>query len=60
MYFHAYIHTVIKVELVSNDSVDKEYVFPNEVDNLTTYSGGSAELVVPVGLLQNISKNVVL
>ena len=34
-------------------------MFPNEVDNLTTYSGGSAQLLVPVGLLQNISKNVV-
>ena len=60
MSFNACIHTVIKAELVSNDSVDKEYVFPNEVDNLTAYSGGSTQLVVPVGLLQNISKNVVL
>ena len=50
--------TVIKAERVSSDSVDKDYVFPDEDDNLAAYSGGNAQLMVPVDLLQNISKNI--
>ena len=48
-------HIVIKAERVSNDSVDKGYVFPDEDDNLTNYNGGSAQLMLPSGLLQDIS-----
>jgi len=36
--------------------MDKEYVFPDEDDDLTNYAGESAQLVVPTGLLQDISK----
>ena len=53
------LYTVVKAERVSNDSVDKDYVFPDEDDNLTSYTGGSAQLNVPSGLLQNISKHIV-
>ena len=49
---------VIKAERVSGDSVDKDYVFPDEDDNLTAYNGGNAQLMVSIGLLQNISKNI--
>ena len=51
-----YIYAVIKAERVSNDSVDKHYVFPDEDDNLTSYTGGSAQLNISSSLLQNISK----
>ena len=51
-----YMFEVIKAERVSNGSVDKGYMFPDENDDLTTYTGGSAQLVVPSGLLQNLSK----
>ena len=50
--------TVIKAERISNDSVNKDYVFPDEDDNLSTYNGGNAQLMVPIGLLQNIRKNI--
>ena len=52
------LYTVIKAERVSDDGVDKDYVFPDEDDNLTVYSGGNTQLMVPIGLLQNISKNI--
>ena len=54
--FHTCLYTVIKAERVSNDSVNKDYVFPDEDDNLKSYTGGIAQLNVPSGLLQNISK----
>ena len=52
------LYAVIKAERVSNDSVDKDYVFPDEDDNLAAYNGGNTQLVLPIGLLQNISKNI--
>ena len=54
--FVSCLHAVIKAERVSNDSVDEEYMFPDENDNLTAYEGGYARVIVPSGLLQNISK----
>ena len=50
------MYTVIKAEHVSNDSVDEEYMFPDKDDNLTAYEGGYAQVMVPSGLLQNLSK----
>ena len=47
---------VIEVEHISNDSVDNEYVFPDDEDSLTAYDGGYARVMVPSGLLQNIRK----
>ena len=52
------LYTVIKAEHVSSDSVDKDYVFPDEGDKLAAYNGGNAQLMVPIDLLQNISKNI--
>ena len=57
VYFLTCLFIVIKAERVSNSSVDKDYTFPDEDDNLAAYSGGNAQLMVPIGLLQNISKN---
>ena len=50
---------VIKAELVSNDEVDKGYMFPDDDDDLTEFTGGSVQLMVPSGLLQDISKQCV-
>ena len=50
------LYVVLKAERISNDRVDKEYVFPDENDSLTAYGGGHAQVMVPSGLLQNISK----
>ena len=47
---------VLKAERVSNDSLDKEYVFPDKDDDLTAYKGRSAQLTVPSGLLQDLCK----
>ena len=54
--FYLCLYAVLKAERISNDRVDKEYVFPDENDNLTAYEGGYAQVMVPSGLLQNISK----
>ena len=55
---HAYIFVcaVLKAERVSNEFLDKGYVFPDEDDNLTAYMGGSAQVMVPGRLLQNLCK----
>ena len=53
------LYAVIKAEHISNESVGKDYVFPDEDDNLSAYNGGNAQLMVPIGLLQNISKNII-
>ena len=53
---YVYLHVVIKAERVSNDSVRKGYVFPDEDDNLTAYTGGNVQIMVSSDLLQNISK----
>ena len=58
IYFHTYAYLVIKAERVSNDSVQNGYVFPDEDDNVTAYTGGNAQVMVSSGLLQNISKYV--
>ena len=36
------------------------YIFPNEDDDLTNYTGGSAQVMVPSSLLQAVSKCVYL
>ena len=53
------LYAVIKAERISSDSVGKDYVFPDEDDNLSAYNGGNTQLMVHIGLLQNISKNIV-
>ena len=41
---------------MSNATLVKGYIFPDENDNLTAYTGGTAQVMVPSGLLQNICK----
>ena len=59
-WYHCYIATclfaVLKAERLSNDTLDKGYVFPDEDDDLTAYTGGTAQVMVPSGLLQDICK----
>ena len=43
---------------MSNDSVDEGYVFPDEDDNLTSYNGGIAQLMISSSLMQNISEYI--
>ena len=47
---------VLKAERISNDSLSKGYKFPDEDDNLTEYTGSSAQLSVSADLLQDLSK----
>ena len=56
LYFYTPLYIVIKAERVSNDNMYRGYMFPDEDDNLTGYAGGNAQLMIPSGLLQNISK----
>ena len=47
-----YYHIVIKGERISYDDMGTLYIFPNEDDDLANYTGGSAQVMVPNGLLQ--------
>ena len=49
-----YCHTfyVIVIKAVQYGSMDTVYIFPDENDNLTNYTGGNAQVMVPNGLLQ--------
>ena len=41
---------------MSNETFDDGYVFPDEDDDFTAYTGRSAQVMVPSGLLQEICK----
>lgn len=48
---------VIKAEHVSYDNMGaKSYMFPDDSDDLTNYTGGNAQVIVPNNLLQAIGK----
>ena len=49
--------TVIKAEHVPYDNVGETYQFPDEGDDLSNYTGGSAQVIIPNGLLQAIGKH---
>ena len=51
-----YNFIVIKAEHVPYDNMGTIYMFPDEDDDLTNYTGRSAQVMVPNGLLQNIGK----
>ena len=50
------IFIVIKAERIPYDNVGTVYTFPAEDDNLTSYAGGSAQVMVPNGLLHSNGK----
>ena len=41
---------------MSNETFNDGYVFPDEDDDFTAYTGRSAQVMVPSGLLQEICK----
>ena len=54
---YLYSFIVIKAEHVSHDNIGgTSYLFPDDGDDLTNYTGGSAQVIVPNGLLQAIGK----
>ena len=57
-YMYVYAFAVFKAERL-NENLDEGYVFPDEDDNLATFTGGSAQVMVPSGLLQDICKKSV-
>ena len=46
--------TVVKAQLLSNESVKagEDYVFPDKQDNLASFSGGNAQIMVPNSVLK--------
>ena len=50
------VFSVLKAERVSNETFDDGYVFPDEDDDLTAYTGRNAQVMVPSNLLQEICK----
>ena len=54
VYCHTFYVIVIKAErtAIQYGSMDTVYIFPDENDNLTSYTGGNAQVMVPNGLLQ--------
>ena len=51
-----FIVTVIKAECIPQGSMSTMYTFPDEDDDLTNYTGGNAQVMVPNGLLQGNGK----
>ena len=49
-------YVVIKAERVSSNNTDEGYVFPDDDDDLMDYNGGTVQLMIPSGLVQDISK----
>ena len=47
--------TVVKVERVSDEDMNKGYTFPDEDDNLKNYERNSTQLVIPSSLLEDIN-----
>ena len=47
---------VIKAEHVPHDNMGTMYMFPDEDDDLTNYTGRIAHVMIPNDLLQSISK----
>ena len=47
---------MIKAEHVPYDNLNTMYMFPDEDDDLTDYTGRSAQVMIPNGLLQSIGK----
>ena len=52
MYSLYHIFIVIKAERIPYDSMDTMYTFPDDNDDLTNYTGGNAQVMLPNGLLQ--------
>jgi len=48
--------TVVKVQRLSNENVraGEAYVFPDEQDDLTSFTGGYAQIMVPNSILQHV------
>ena len=57
-YDHVHIHIllVLKAERISNGSMNKGYMFPDEGDDLTAYTGKNAQVSLSGGLLQDLCK----
>ena len=47
---------MIKAEHVPYDSMGTMYMFPDEDDDLTNYTGRITQVMIPNGLLQSIGK----
>ena len=48
--------TVIKAESISQGSMSTMYTFPDENDDMTNYTEGNAQVMVPNSLLQGNGK----
>ena len=53
-----YSFLVIKAERVPHDNMDTMYMFPDEDDDLTNYTGRNVQVMVPNGLLQSVGKQL--
>ena len=51
---HTVSYVVIKAEHIQHDNVGTTYMFPDEDDDLTNYTGRIAQVMIPNGLLQSI------
>ena len=53
---YVHIFAVLKAKYVSNGTINKGYVFPDEDDDLTNYTGRNAQLSMSSNLLQELCK----
>jgi len=51
-----YLCVVVKAQRLSNENVQagEAYVFPDEQDDLTSFSGGDAQIMVPNSILRHV------
>ena len=56
MTVYVYALVVLKAERISNDGMNKGYMFPDEDDNLTAYAGRNTQLSLSGSLLQDLCK----
>ena len=47
---------MIKAEHVPHNNMSTAYMFPDEDDDLTNYTGRNAQVMIPNALLQSIGK----
>ena len=55
-YVHNNIIAVLKAERISDGNMNKGYIFPDEDDDLASYTGRSTQLSLSSSLLQDLCK----
>ena len=52
--------TVVKAQRLSNENIQagEAYVFPDEQDNLTSFTGGDTQIMIPNSVLRHVMEQL--